>query len=131
MSTSVRTMRSLWELERAALDDCINGAARLSELWDAALRASFRLGYDAGHHRGLIVGRNEEAIAWQAIVTGYSAVLTQPRREELARRRIPSNEPCPPHCARCSRCIRAEHGSLRGIRSRASSSRRGWVSTAE
>jgi hypothetical protein len=103
MSAALRAGLPLWELERAALDD----DARLAELWELALRASFRLGYDTGHQRGVIVGRAEEATAWQAIVTGYSAVLTQPRREELVRLRMPSNEPCSARCSRCSRCVRA------------------------
>ncbi len=108
MSTPVRaTGRTLGELERMALDDGINGAARLGELWDGALRVSFRLGYDTGHQRGVAVGRAEEATAWQAIVTGYSAVLTQPSREELARRRRSGNEPCSARCDRCSQCVRA------------------------
>lgn len=93
----------LWARERAALDD----AARLAELWDAALRASFQLGYDTGHQRGVIAGRHEEAIAWQAIVTGYSAVLDAPTRDELARVRRPTNAPCSSGCGSCSRCIRA------------------------
>ena len=79
--TSTRARRSrarISNLERAALDD----AARLAELWDVALRASFQLGYDTGHQRGVIAGRNEEATAWQAIVTGYSAVLDTPTRAE-------------------------------------------------
>ena len=123
----LRPQQPLWARERAALDD----AARLAELWDTALRASYRLGYHTGHQRGLIAGRHEEATAWQAIVTGYSAVLTQPRREELARLRMPRNEPCSARMQRLHRAQCGGHGSLLGIRRRASSSRRGWVSTAE
>jgi hypothetical protein len=89
--------------ERAALQD----ATRLAELWDAALRASFHLGYDTGHHHGVIAGRAEEATAWQAIVTGYSAVLDAPTRAELARVRQPRNTPCSSSCGSCSQCIRA------------------------
>ena len=95
--------RPLWARERAALED----AARLAELWDTALRASYRLGYHTGHQRGLIAGRHEEATAWQAIVTGYAAVLAAPTRAELARARRPTNDPCPRRCDACSRCIRA------------------------
>ena len=91
------------ESERAALED----AARLAELWDSALRASYRLGYHTGHRRGLIAGRHEEATAWQAIVTGYAAVLAAPTRAELARARRPTNTACPRGCGSCSRCIRA------------------------
>jgi hypothetical protein len=94
---------SLASRERAALAD----AARLAQLWDVALQASFQLGYDTGHQHGLIAGRNEEATAWQAIVTGYSAVLDAPTRAELARVRRPSNEPCSSGCGNCSQCTRA------------------------
>lgn len=107
MSTAtVRSHRAaspLWRRELAALDD----ACRLAQLWDTALRASFQLGYDVGYDRGVIAGRNEEATAWQAIVTGYSAVLDAPSRAELARCRQPSNEPCRSRCGRCSQCTRA------------------------
>jgi hypothetical protein len=91
------------ESERAALAD----AERLAELWDTALQASYRLGYHTGHQRGLIAGRHEEATAWQAIVTGYAAVLAAPTRAELARARQPSNDPCSSRCGSCSRCTRA------------------------
>lgn len=94
---------SLASRERAALDD----AGRLAQLWEAALRASFQLGYDTGHQRGVMAGRNEEATAWQAIVTGYSAVIDAPTRAELERVRRPSNTPCSSGCGFCSRCIRA------------------------
>ena len=93
----------LWARERAALED----AARLAELWDTALRASYWLGYHTGHRRGLIAGRHEEATAWQAVVTGYAAVLAAPTRAELARARQPSNDPCRRRCNACSQCIRA------------------------
>ena len=89
--------------ERAALDD----AARLAQLWDAALQASFQLGFDAGHKRGVRAGRAEEAAAWQAIVTGYSELMDAPTRAELERVRRPSNDPCSSNCGACSRCIRA------------------------
>ena len=94
---------SLASRERAALED----AGRLAQLWEVALRASFQLGYDTGHQRGVMAGRNEEATAWQAIVTGYSAVLDAPTRAELERVRRPTNAPCPSGCGSCSRCIRA------------------------
>lgn len=94
---------SLATRERAALED----AGRLAQLWEAALRASFQLGYDTGHQRGVIAGRNEEATAWQAIITGYSAVLDAPTRAQLERVRRPSNAPCSSRCGSCSRCIRA------------------------
>jgi hypothetical protein len=89
--------------ELAALDD----AARLANLWAHALRASFDLGRAAGYSAGLLAGRGEEAVAWQAIVTGYSALIDQPTRDELGRRRQPSNDPCAGRCGRCSQCIRA------------------------
>ncbi len=94
---------SFHEQELAALDD----VCRLAELWESALRASFQLGYDSGYQRGVRAGRDEEATAWTAIVTGYSAALDGPTRDELARVRKPSNEPCPTGCGRCSRCIHA------------------------
>lgn len=94
---------SLASRERAALDD----AGRLAQLWEVALRASFQLGYETGHQRGVMAGRNEEATAWQAIVTGYSAVLDAPTRAELERVRRPSNAPCSSGCGSCCRCIRA------------------------
>lgn len=99
----LRPQQPLSARERAALDD----AARLAELWDTALQASYRLGYHTGHRRGVIAGRAEEAAAWQAIITGYSAVLDAPTRAELARARRPSNDPCPRRCGSCSRCTRA------------------------
>lgn len=95
---------SLSVRERAALDD----AALLARLWDAALQASFRLGYEAGHHRGVTEGRAEEAAAWQAIVTGFSATLAAQTRAELAHARRPSNDPCSSGCGTCSQCIRAD-----------------------
>lgn len=94
---------SLASRERAALED----AGRLAQLWEAALRASFQLGYDTGHQHGRIVGRNEEATAWQAIVTGYSAVIDAPTRAELERARRTSNGPCSSRCRSCTLCIRA------------------------
>lgn len=104
-----RGRRSLWERERAALGgDTIEAAARLAQLWDKALRASWRLGYATGRQRGVIAGRAEEAAAWQSIVTGYAAVLEGPTRAELDRARRPTSTACPRNCGRCSRCIHAE-----------------------
>jgi hypothetical protein len=97
------TATSLYDRELAALED----AARLAELWEHALRASFDLGQAAGFQEGLLAGRHEEADAWQAIVTGYSALMDKPTREEMARLRRPSNEPCRTRCSRCSQCTRA------------------------
>ena len=94
---------SVHEQELLALND----AGRLAELWDAALRASFQLGYGAGYDRGRVEGRREEGAAWTAIVTGYAAVIDKPAFDELTRRRQPSNDPCATRCGRCSRCIRA------------------------
>lgn len=82
-------------------------AARLAQMWEHALRASFELGRATGYQAGWLTGRDEEATAWQAIVTGYSAVLSEPDRAELARLRAPSNEPCARRCAACSQCARA------------------------
>lgn len=84
------------------------GAAQLAVLWEHALRASFDLGHASGYQAGWLAGRDEEASAWQAIVTGYAALISQPSRAELARRRRPSNDPCASRCGRCSQCIRAD-----------------------
>lgn len=100
---SVQPHGPFWEQEWAALDN----AARLAELWDVALRASFRLGFTTGHDRGVIAGRAVEAAAWQAIITGYSALIDVPTRAELDRVRRPTNTPCSGRCGACSRCIHA------------------------
>jgi hypothetical protein len=100
----LRTAGPLYERELAALED----ATRLALLWEHALRASFDLGRAAGYQAGWLAGRDEEAIAWQAIVTGYSALIDQPTRDGLARRRRPIDDPCQVRCGRCSRCIRAQ-----------------------
>lgn len=102
MSTAT-TARPLYERELAALED----AARLAALWEYALRASFELGRANGYQAGWLAGRDEEATAWQAIMTGYSKAIRQPTREELVRRRRPSNDPCAARCERCSQCIHA------------------------
>lgn len=94
---------SLSRKERAAIDD----AARLAQLWDVALQASFELGFRTGHQQGVRAGRAEEAAAWQAIVTGYSELIDAPTRVELARVRRPGNKPCASRCGACSQCIRA------------------------
>lgn len=111
MSTATRAQQRVrlkaserYELDLIALGD----AARLAQVWEHALTASYRLGADAGYRSGWLAGRDEEATAWQSIVTGYSAVMSQPRREELARLRQPSNDGCTTGCGRCSQCIRAE-----------------------
>ena len=95
---------SLASRERAALTD----AGRLAEIWQYALGASFRMGDDTGYQRGLIEGRGEEAAAWQAIFTGYSALISEPARAELARLRAPSNAPCRHRCGTCAQCFYAE-----------------------
>lgn len=92
-----------YERELVALED----AARLAQLWEHALSASFELGRAAGYQAGWLAGRDEEAAAWQAIVTGYSEVISQPRHEELVRRRQLSNDPCATSCGQCSQCIHA------------------------
>jgi len=115
VSTATQTLRSArprvqlttsqrYELDLLALGD----AARLAKVWEHALAASFRLGAHAGYRSGWLAGRDEEAIAWQSIVTGYSTVMSQPNREELARLRRPSNDPCTAACGWCSQCIRAQ-----------------------
>ena len=71
------TTSQRYELDLLALGD----AARLAQVWEHALSASYRLGEQAGYRSGWLAGRDEEALAWQAIVTGYSAVMSQPTRD--------------------------------------------------
>lgn len=97
------TAAQRYEVELAALGD----SARLAHLWDHALRASFELGRATGYRAGWLDGRGAEAGAWQAIMTGYSELMTQPMHAELVRRRRPSNDPCRVACGQCSQCIRA------------------------
>ena len=115
MSTATQTLKSgqsrvqfttsqRYELDLLALGD----AGRLAQVWEHALSASYRLGQQAGYRSGWLAGHDEEALAWQSIVTGYSALMSQPTRDELARRRRLSNDPCTTACGRCSRCIRAQ-----------------------
>ena len=99
------TAAQRYERELVALED----AGRLAQLWEHALRASFDLGRASGYQAGWLAGRDEEAAAWQAIVTGYSEVISQPRHDELVRLREPSNDPCAARCGWCSSCIHAEH----------------------
>lgn len=97
------TATQRYERELIAVED----AVRLAQLWEHALRASFDLGRATGYQAGWLAGRDEEAAAWQAIMIGYSELIKQPRRDELARARRPSNKPCRTSCGRCSQCIRA------------------------
>ncbi len=115
MSTATQTPKSAqsrvqlttsqrYELDLLALGD----AARLAQVWEHALSASYRLGEHAGYRSGWLAGRDEEALAWQSIVTGYSAVMSQPTRAELARLRAHSTDPCPQRCGTCTQCFYAE-----------------------
>ena len=106
MSAVTASREPVTEFGRRELE-AVQDATRLAELWEHALQASFRFGYQQGHQVGWLAGRDEEATAWQAIVTGYSAVLAAPARAELARLRAPSNDPCSRRCDACSQCTRA------------------------
>ena len=98
------TTSQRYELDLLALRD----AARLAQVWEHALATTYRLGEHAGYRSGWLAGRDEEAFAWQSIVTGYTAVMSQPTRAELARLRRPRNDPCTTACGWCSQCIRAQ-----------------------
>jgi hypothetical protein len=80
-----------------------------------ALVNAYWAGYAAGHR----AAEDEIAAAWHEMWLSTRAVLDQPTRVELERRRRPPRTPCRTRCGRCSRCIyvaayRRRHGEYRG-----------------
>lgn len=70
----------------------------------------FRFGRQCGRAEGWVEGAADTDWVWMNTFGVIRRVAEGPSHAELVRRRADDcREPCPVHCGRCSRCIRADY----------------------
>ncbi len=67
------------------------------------------LAWRAGHDSGVDESDDRDAESWAKMADWLRRSANSPSYDELCRRRGEDpTDPCPVHCGRCSRCVRAD-----------------------